>query len=283
MKKAPVLVPVLLAVLAHGALVALMFLEIDFDDKPKLFKSSASAAKPQIVETVMVDNKKVADLVKKIKQKKKKQADKQKALKKRLAQLESKRKKEEQRSKNASAKRKKDEKLAKEAEAKRKKEKKLADAAEVDRKEKETQADIAAQKLAEEKKRVEDAKIKRQQDELERTRQEEFEQQMLAEQTAMDEEQHQYIMSEKDKYTKLIVERVKSQMVMDLTVTLQIKLMPGGTVFEITCLEGDPIPCKAAEVAVRKAEPLPVPKDLDVFNEIRTLNLNFDKLIPGGL
>jgi colicin import membrane protein len=259
-----------------------MFLNVDFDDKPKPMASSGSP-KPQIVETVAVQSKQVDDLVKKIRKKKKAESDKQKALEKRLRQLEANRKKEERRSKNALSKRKKEEALAKKAEETTKRENDLAEEAKKNRQQDELEADIAAQKLAEEKQRVEDAKKKREEDEIKRIRQQELEQQMLAEQNAISEQRQQYILTEKEIYKNLIASHIKAKMVSDLKVTLQIRMAPGGIVIDVKCLKGDEVSCKAAEVAVRKAEPLPVPKDLDVFDEIRTLNLNFDKLIPGGL
>ncbi len=283
MKKAPVLMPTLLSIGAHAALVALMFLNVDFSDKPKPLKSSASYVEPQIVETVSVNSKQVDELVKKIRKKKKREKDKQKALERRLAQLEAKRKKEEKRSKNALSKRKKEEALAKAAAEKRKKENKLAAKAEADRKSKEIEADMAAQKLAEEQQRVADAKKKRELEELNRIRQEELERQMLEEQNALSEERQRFVLTESEKYQALIRDRIYTNLVSGVDARVKIKLAPGGLVIDVSCVEGDAIACKAAQIAIEKSEPLPMSKDPDVFAELRNIDLKLNKKIPGGL
>ncbi len=63
-----------------------------------------------------------------------------------------------------------------------------------------------------------------------------------------------------------------------LRCTVRVKLLPSGDVMDVRVLKssGDPIFDRSAENAVRKASPLPVPKDRTVFNQnFRTFTFVF--------
>jgi colicin import membrane protein len=87
------------------------------------------------------------------------------------------------------------------------------------------------------------------------------------------------------KATKAIQQRVNNswirpaEAVGHLTCEIQVTLTPDGTVtnFKITNPSGNDSFDNNAEIAVRKASPLPVPKDKELFNEkFRTFRFIFD-------
>lgn len=67
-----------------------------------------------------------------------------------------------------------------------------------------------------------------------------------------------------------------------LKCTLLVRMIPGGQVIDAKVVKssGDPSFDRQAEVAVRKASPLPVPDEPRLFNQIREINFEFD---PGGM
>ncbi len=63
-----------------------------------------------------------------------------------------------------------------------------------------------------------------------------------------------------------------------LKCTIQVKLLPSGEVMEAVVVRssGDPVFDRSAEYAVRKASPLPVPRNVVAFNQqFRNFNLTF--------
>ncbi len=283
MKKQSIAIPVLLALSLHLAVAALLFFNGDFFSPPEKHPALASSDKPQIVETVSVDSKKVKDLVKKIKKKKIAERKKQRALERRLAQLEKKRKAAVKKSREAVKKQAKEEKLAKAAAKKRKlQEKKAAEAADK-RKKQEQLAQQTAEKLKKEQQRVAAAKKKREQEALEKQIQQEMEQQLELEQQRLNAAREKRILTETEKYKALIVDRIYTNLVAGVDAVVRIKLAPGGLVIDVNCVEGDAPACKAAIVAVKKAEPLPVSKDVDVFRKLRDIRLKINKKVEEEL
>jgi colicin import membrane protein len=64
-----------------------------------------------------------------------------------------------------------------------------------------------------------------------------------------------------------------------LKCTIQVKLLSSGVVMDAIVISGsgDPVFDRSAENAVRKASPLPVPSDKNLFNaKFRPLTLVFD-------
>lgn len=88
-------------------------------------------------------------------------------------------------------------------------------------------------------------------------------------------------LSEIEKYKALIIQAISQEWVVppdidkDATCILLIKLAPGGDVLNIQVLKssGNDTLDRSAKVAVMQASPLPVPKDLAIFDSFRTLKL----------
>ncbi len=262
-------VPLIMAISLHVALAALLVFNGDAFENNKPAVRLATGQQAQIVETVSVDAKKVKALVKKIKSKKAAKLKKQKSLERRLAQLERKRKSAEKKSRAATKKRLKDEKLAKSAAKKRKLQEKKAKDAVNDRKKQE--------KLAQ------DVRQKREKEELERQIQQEMDEQLQLEQQRLNADKQQRILTETEKYKALIYNRIYTNLVAGVNAVVTIKLAPGGLVIDVNCIEGDVVACKAAIVAVKKSEPLPVSKDPDVFKQLRDVRLKINKEVTGEL
>jgi len=62
-----------------------------------------------------------------------------------------------------------------------------------------------------------------------------------------------------------------------LTATIRVQVIPGGTVKAATVIKssGHSGFDRSAELAVRKASPLPVPSDPTIFNQFRSFTFNF--------
>ena len=96
------------------------------------------------------------------------------------------------------------------------------------------------------------------------------------------------IQSEVDKYKALILNTIGQQWIMpanvnkNLSLQLMIHLAPGGTVLDVSILQssGDAVLDRSVLTAVWKASPLPVPADLELFDQFRELHLT---VRPEGL
>ncbi len=167
------------------------------------------------------------------------------------AELEKKRKAEEEKKRKA-----KEEQAKKDAEAKKKKE----------AEEKKAKAE------AEKKKKEADAKRRAAQEA-------ELEEQMEAEAQASA-ARRQQVLSEVDKYKALIYNKVKRNWFVPANPNgdcrIEVRLGPGGMVLDVSDGYGDAVLCRSAVAAVRKAEPLPVPEDPEVFDEMRVINFKMD-------
>lgn len=84
-----------------------------------------------------------------------------------------------------------------------------------------------------------------------------------------------------DKYKALIVNAIGNNWILpenvnkSLECKFRIRLAPGGAVLDVSLISGsgDPLLDKSAENAIRKASPLPVPMDAEVFNKFRDISL----------
>jgi len=176
--------------------------------------------------------------------------------------------KEAERKKKAAAEKKRkkqraDKKRKADAEKKRK-----ADA----EKKRKADAEKKRKREAEEKKRRQEAENKRKQQQLEK----EMQAQMQAEQNAAKQQQ---ILTELQKYVALIKNRIsRNWIVANQTgqCILEVKLAAGGFVIDVREVGGSPAICRSAKAAVYKSDPLPVSKNPDVFNKMRTLRLTLD-------
>ena len=89
------------------------------------------------------------------------------------------------------------------------------------------------------------------------------------------------IAGEVDKYKALIVNEIGRNWILpenansSLTCQFRIRLAPDGTVLEVdlTRGSGDSLLDRSAQTAIRKASPLPVPKDPETFNMFRDISL----------
>ena len=166
-----------------------------------------------------------------------------------------------------------------EAEKKRKSEEEKKRKAEEEKKKKEAEA---KKKKEEEEKRLKaEAEKKRKAEEAKRRAQQEadLEAQMEAEAEASA-ARRQQVLSEVDKYKALIYNKVKRNWIVPANPVgecrVQVRLGPGGIVLDVSDGIGDAVLCRSAVAAVRKAEPLPVPTEPDVFEELRVINFKMD-------
>lgn len=143
-------------------------------------------------------------------------------------------------------------------------------------------------KLDEEKAKKEEAELKKK-TEAERKRKEsarkrQLEEDALAQEMEAESESNaarqNQVLTEVDRYKMLITNKIQRNWLKPSnpqgTCTLKLKIGPGGIVIDVSEGIGDPVLCRSAIVAVRKAEPLPVPTDPEVFEKIRAINLLMD-------
>ncbi|MGH8474028.1 MAG: cell envelope integrity protein TolA, partial [Gammaproteobacteria bacterium] len=162
--------------------------------------------------------------------------------------------------------------LAEEKRAEAEKKRKAAEAkaaAETKRKEAEAEAE---KKRKETEAQAEAAKKKRHEEER-RARE-------LAEQIEA-EEQAARDRNEIDRFTRLIQSQIESAFTnpqSGLSCTLLVKMVPGGVVVDAKVIRssGNVVFDRQAEIAVRKASPLPVPDDPRLFQQMREIEFIFD-------
>ncbi len=105
--------------------------------------------------------------------------------------------------------------------------------------------------------------------------------QASAEERQMQKQQHRQLQTVISHYKNLILAAIRQQWLLPLHVkqgayaTLMIKLAPGGTVLSVKIIHssGDSALDRSARTAVFKASPLPVPKNTQVFQQFRQLQL----------
>lgn len=112
--------------------------------------------------------------------------------------------------------------------------------------------------------------------------------QIDAEEQQMGSVRNAAMLSEMDKYKALVLNAIGQQWIMpsnvnkNLSMQLLIRLAPGGMVLDVKVLQssGDAILDRSVLTAVSKASPLPVPTDLQLFDQFRELHLT---VRPEGL
>lgn len=166
-----------------------------------------------------------------------------------------------------------------EADKKRKAEEEKKRKAEEDKKKKD--AEVRKKKEEEDKKRKADAEKKRKEEDAKRREQQESDLEAQMEEEAQSSAaRRQQVLSEVDKYKALIYNKVKRNWIVPANpigdCRVQVRLGPGGIVLDVSDGIGDSVLCRSAVAAVRKAEPLPVPADPDVFEEMRVINFRMD-------
>lgn len=108
-----------------------------------------------------------------------------------------------------------------------------------------------------------------------------MQEQLAQEQSARNKVRQKYVLTEKQKYTALIMGRIQQYLIVDDSMkgqscSLNIKLAFSGLVTSVNIISGDNKVCKAAERAVLKAETLPVSKEPDVYQELKDISLKVE-------
>lgn len=251
------LLPILKAVLIHLLMFSLLLSSFHAANMEQPLEIQVQAA--PVIKATAVSSEKVAQLVKQKKQQKDAAAKAERDRKNRI-------KREAERKKKAIN----DKKLKKLAADKKRK----ADA------EKKRRQDIEKKRLQDaELKRKADAEIKRKAD-AEKKRKADAEKamqaQVQAEQNAVRE---RYELSELQKYVALIKNKISRNWIIANQTgkcILEVRLGAGGFVIDVREIGGSAAICRSAKAAVYKADPLPVSKEADVFNRMRTLKLTLD-------
>jgi colicin import membrane protein len=290
------LVAVLISIGVHAVLIVMLFISFDWTPKPAVVKNQ-----PNVVKATAVDASKVKaelDKLKRAEQKKQKQEqariDKLKreerevkkrraAEEKRIAELKKKRAAEEKRHKQEQ------QRLAKVKKEKAALEKKRATEqkrlAELERKrkvEQERQRKAEAEARAAETKRKA-AEAKRKAAEAKR-REDERKQQLAAQLEAEEQERAEAVaQGEIDKYLALIRQKVTRNWLKPagarkgLACTVRVRTIPGGEVVNVTIIKGsgNAIFDRSVESAVRKAAPLPLPRDPAIAARMREIDFEF--------
>jgi len=218
-------------------------------------------------EQVAAEKQKAEQEAKKLEEQKKVAAEKKKLEE--TKQAEAKKKAEEQK-KAEEAKKKAEAEKKKKAEAERKKAEEEKKKAEAEKKRKAEEA----KRAAEEKRRAEEAKA-------------------LADELAAEEAelaaaaQARQDQSELARYTAAIMRQVSSNFVAPnitsgLKCTLLVRMIPGGQVVDAKVVKssGNATFDRQAELAVRKASPLPVPDEPRLFQQMKEIQFEFD---PGAM
>jgi len=293
---------IILSVIAHLLLIGLLAANFQFS-KINVKQSKST----QVINARSVNSKNIERLVKNIKQKdvdkrnkeierlRKLKAEEKKIRKKRieeenkvekakqrLADAEKTRKLEDEKAADVKKKRVADEKARKKKKESDKKRavKKKADA---EKKRKQETERKRKKKLADEKRKKEEARKKKlaeekaAQEALER----EMQQQMDEEADALNSAKRQQVMSEVDKFVSLIQGKIKRNWLQPESpgyCVFRVSVAPGGLVIGVSILEGDNQHCESGQRAIYKAEPLPVSKDPDVFAELRSIRLTLGEL-----
>lgn len=288
-------VAVSFSVALHFVLIVFVIVGLDQTTKPKALK-----VKPNIVNAVAVNASKVDAELKKLqradenrKSKEKKRVAKLKrqerdakkkriAEEKKLAKAKKKRLAEEKKSKVA-------EKKRKQVEKKRKQEQKKLAKAKADQKalakkqkaEKKRLAKVAAKKKAAKLKADKERKRKlAEQKKKEQQRKQALAKQLEAEETARN---SALAKTEIEKYLVLIKQKVDrrwlkpSGSIKGLVCKVRVRIIPGGDVVSVKVIRGsgNNIFDRSVERAVRKASPLPLPKDPAIAARMREIDFNF--------
>lgn len=285
-------IAILLSVLVHLGLLALLIVNFQWS-KPEVKQSGTP--QPQI-NAKAVNSKRVEQLVKKLRNERiSKQRQEQKRLEDlKKAEDEAKRRRivEEQKAdearknrQQAEQRRKAEEKKAADLKKKREKEeverKKKADAEkrrqqEVERKRK-ADAEKRRKEEAERKRKAKQEAQRKRKEAEEKARQEALEREMQAQMDAEAAElaaaRRQAVLSEVDVFNQRIKSKINRNWFKPESLghcIFTIKISPGGLVIDIQVVEGSPAHCDSGRRAIMRAEPLPMSKDPDAYQELKT-------------
>ena len=229
---------------------------------------------------------KLEEKAKQAEEKRKQEEKKLKQIEQKKVEQEKKRKEEEKRLKLAEQKKKEAEQKRKAEEEKRKQEEEKKRKAEAERKkleEEKRKKEEELKRIEEEKKRLEEEERKKLEAEKKRKYEEELRlQELEEEQMLLDEAQNQRDMGIINEYRfriQRVIESKFNQTGLDsgLSCVLLIRMVPGGDVVSVTIAEssGNAKFDAAAEKAVQKASPLPVPDEMRIFEKMREIRFTF--------
>lgn len=289
---------IILSAVAHIALLTLLALNYDFWDLPP------EPAAAEILEVETIDVSEIKQMQrkaqKKIEDAERKERERLEAIER--VKEEEIRKEQEQKEEQARIERQREEdriaqvKATEEKARKEKEQKELALKKEQEERKKKEEAEkkrkaeeARKKKEAEEKKKREeearkkkeaDEKKKREEEAKRRAQQESELEEMMAAEAEAAAARRKAVLSEVEKYKLLIYNKVKRNWIVPAnpmgSCRIQVRLGPGGIVLDVTEGIGDAVLCRSAVAAVRKAEPLPVPENSEVFNEMRSITFTMD-------
>ncbi|MGY8813429.1 MAG: cell envelope integrity protein TolA [Gammaproteobacteria bacterium] len=275
--------PLLLSILLHTVAFGMLLVSLDLTPTPRQTISSQE----NIIDAVSVNNEQVEQEIAKIKEleqqkldeeSRKQQAAEQqlKDLQKQTNEIENKRKLEEKRLVDLKQRQQDEGKKRKEEELKLAETKIQQEALNKQREEEEKKRLQAAEqkkqdeiKLAEEKKRLQaEAALKRK---------------LAEEERLQNEAQDRQDINEINSYVARITVAIEREfntagLPPGLSCILRIRMIPGGDVVEarIDKSSGNAIFDSRAEIAVKRASPLPVPDNPRIFGKMREIRLTFD-------
>ncbi len=267
-----------IAVILHLLFIGALLFNWEYD-KPK----QIVLKKGDVIQTTAVDansfNAKIAETAERKKaeqQRKAAEAQKKKALKEKKRREELKRKEEQKRKKAEAARKKEQQRKAALLKEKKLREKKLKEKKLREKKLKEKKRKEAEKKAAEEKRKKE----QRRKAEAEKKRQAELRRQQERERA----ERERLSRGIVNKYVALIAQKIERNWRQpldaprDLQCKIDIRLRSTGEVVSVKIAEssGNASFDRSVETAVRKASPLPVPKDSVIFKEFEVMRLRFE-------
>ncbi len=283
------------AVAIHVVAIVLLTLSLNLSDRPP-----SSKPRSQIVQAVAIDQNKVEAEVQRLKEaerrKHKDEEARREALERDVAAATEKRQAEEKRleelkKEQAIVQEQKREQHLKEFKEKRQREerkkqqlveeqKRIAqEKALAKKREERQQAEAEKKRLAEEQRKKAEAEKKRKEEER---RQRELAAALAAEEKARTEAaRREHDQSEINKYIKLIRTQIGNTFnypERGLSCELLVTMVPGGDVVDAKVIRssGNAVFDRQAEIAVRKASPLPVPDDPRLFRQLREIQFVFE-------
>ncbi len=295
--KSPYFKALWLSVALHLVLLVGLFAG-DFSSLPKP-KPTPAQHSGEPIKAVVVDKAQLDKAINKIKKQKDQQRDAEKkrlkAVEKRASDAKKRRANEEARIKKLEKQRKKKEqekikadKAAKSAKAKAAQAEKIRKQKEQEKQAAEKAAATARSKRLKEEADAKKAEQVRLEKIAERKRQEiaakeqAIQDAMLAEQMANEmasrnQARQQQVMTEVQRYSALITQRISQYMITDRSTMaekscrLTLTLASSGFVIDVKVGQGDKVVCDAANIAISKAGTLPVSKDPEVFKKMREI------------
>jgi colicin import membrane protein len=270
--------PFLFSVVLHVAAFSLLLFSFDFSREPTPVPSFDG----NIIDAVTVDDTIIEEEISRIREQEQQQADRQRELEERLNELqdqaseaEKQRQAEEQRLADIRRRQQEEETLRKEEEQR------LAEARRQQEELKRQQEEEERQRREEEERKAEEARLA--EEERKRLEAEEaLSQQLAEEQRLQQEEQDRQDLNVINSYVGRIADAIEREfntagLPPGLSCIFQIRMIPGGDVADARVIKssGNTVFDSRAEIAVKRASPLPVPDNPRIFAKMREIRLTF--------